>query len=382
MNKYKKIPYLRFKDFTNDWVERKLNDVLYENKLIKNDTGKRLTVKLNLKGVYERENKPFEKIGITRQYVRNTGDFIYGKQNINRGCFGIVPSHLNGYVSSIDIPSFKFNQGFSNYFLFYKFSNFNFYDSLKYKMEGSSSKRFHVKTFLNTTLWFPNFIEQQKIANFFLKFDNLISLYKKKLELMNHYKSYYFYALFPNGGDLARKRFYGFTHKWKLVKLIEISKVKTGRKVSYHQDKNGLYPFFVFSNKPERINSYSHDGEAVLIVGNGCNIANIHYINGKFDHRNQVYKICDSTENIKFIFYYLQSNAMQKKLLSLSQGSAINSLKPWTIKNIELLIPTNKQEQQKIVDFFSRLDENINLLEQKIINLKKTKNYYLQKMFI
>ena len=127
--------------------------------------GSRITVKLDLNGVVKREVRASEKIGSTNQFIRNAGDFIYGKQNIEKGCFGIIPKHLDGYVSSVDIPSFKFKEGFLNYFLYYKFSNIKFYESLKFKMEGSSSKRLHVNTFLNLPIYFPAYKEQEKVVH-------------------------------------------------------------------------------------------------------------------------------------------------------------------------------------------------------------------------
>ena len=59
--------------------------------------------------------------------------------------------------------------------------------------------------------------------------------------------------------------------------------------------------FFVRSQIVESINTYSFDGEAILVPGEG-NIGKIfHYINGKFDFHQRVYKIAISktaiTEN-------------------------------------------------------------------------------------
>ena len=117
------------------------------------------------------------------------------------------------------------------------------------------------------------------------------------------------------------------------------------------------------------------------MAGSGSISRIIHYINGKFDYQQRVYKISDSSENLKFIFYYLQTDTIKKYLLSLSQDSVINNLKLPIIKKCKLNIPC-KKEQQKIVNFFSKIDTNINHFEQKIKILKNIKNYYLQNMFI
>src|SRR5699024_6396093 len=59
-----------------------------------------LTVKLHLKGIAVSENIATLKIGSTTYYKRKAGQFIYGKQNLFNGAFGIVPDYLDGYLSS------------------------------------------------------------------------------------------------------------------------------------------------------------------------------------------------------------------------------------------------------------------------------------------
>ena len=54
--------------------------------------------------------------------------------------------------------------------------------------------------------------------------------------------------------------------------------------------ENGIYPFYVRSERIERINSYSFDGEAILTPGDGDIGGIFHYINGKFDFHQRVYK--------------------------------------------------------------------------------------------
>ncbi|NBK48297.1 restriction endonuclease subunit S [Staphylococcus delphini] len=52
-----------------------------------------------------------------------------------------------------------------------------------------------------------------------------------------------------------------------------------------------------------------------------------------------------------------------------------------TLLNFKIKLPVIK-EQQKIGDFFSKLDQQIELQGQKIENLKQRKQGFLQKMFV
>ena len=99
---------LRFDD-NCQYETKKVKDFLIESKIEGiDDINKRLTVKLNLKGITIRESKTIEIEGATKQFIRKSGQFIYGKQNLHKGAFGIVPKELDGYLTSSDIPSFDF----------------------------------------------------------------------------------------------------------------------------------------------------------------------------------------------------------------------------------------------------------------------------------
>ncbi|HHO41840.1 MAG TPA: restriction endonuclease subunit S, partial [Epsilonproteobacteria bacterium] len=86
--------------------EVKLKEILTESKIIsdKPNPDCRLRVKLNVGGV---EKRPMLKdSGTTKYYVRKAGQFIYGRQNLFKGAFGVVPAELDNYESSIDLPTF------------------------------------------------------------------------------------------------------------------------------------------------------------------------------------------------------------------------------------------------------------------------------------
>ena len=103
-------------------------------------------------------------------------------------------------------------------------------------------------------------------------------------------------------------RFPGFTDDWEERKLGELTKIKTGSSDLQDADAKGIYPFFVRSEIIERSNRYIFDGEAILIPGEGRLGEIYHYINGKFDFHQRVYKISDfqySDTDGKYILYYM-----------------------------------------------------------------------------
>ena len=176
----------------------KLKDYLIESKISGiDDINKRLTVKLNLKGICPREVKTTEIEGATKQFIRKAGQFIYGKQNLHKGAFGIVPKELDGYLSSSDIPSFDFiDENIIPKWFFYYFSRKNFYEKLENLSTGTGSKRISPKEFLNINIMIPEIEEQKKIANFLSSVDQKIELINQQLKQTTKFKQFLLQHLF------------------------------------------------------------------------------------------------------------------------------------------------------------------------------------------
>jgi len=79
---------------------------------------------------------------------------------------------------------------------------------------------------------------------------------------------------------------------WDLDHIEHVAVITTGSRNTQDRVANGQYPFFVRSQTVERINSYSFEGEAVLTAGDGVGTGRVfHYINGRFDVHQRVYRI-------------------------------------------------------------------------------------------
>ncbi len=84
-----------------------------------------------------------------------------------------------------------------------------------------------------------------------------------------------------------------------------------------------------------------------------------------------------------FMKYYIHNEQVMHHVLlhSTTKTIMINTLNSKEFLQQSLLLPT-LVEQQKIGQFFEKLDNMINLENQKITLLKQKKQAYLQKMFI
>lgn len=149
-----------------DWKKVKLGSLLTESKVISENPNpnNRIRVKLNVLGI-EKRPETKDKKGATRYYIRKAGQFIYGKQNLHKGAFGIVPPELDGYESSSDIPAFDVDDSCYPEWIFYFFKKGNFYLKLENLAKGVGSKRIHFEQIYELDIYLPTKEEQRKVLN-------------------------------------------------------------------------------------------------------------------------------------------------------------------------------------------------------------------------
>ena len=166
----------------------------------------------------------------------------------------------------------------------------------------------------------------------------------------------------------------------EFIKLGELANIQTGNKDLKDKKDDGKYPFFVRSEKIERIDSYSFDGEAILIQSNKKIGEIYHYINGKFDYHQRVYKI-SNFENVigKYVYYFLEENFLREAKRNTAKAT-VDSLRLSTITNMKIKIP-NITIQNKIVEVLSFTDDKISSLKNEIELNKEFKRSLLSKMF-
>ena len=257
-------------------------------------------------------------------------------------------------------------------------------DLLKRKAETSSQANLNLAKLKEMNLNVPKLKEQQKIGSFFKQLDDTIALHQRKLDKLKQLKQGYLQQIFPqNGEKVPRVRFANFEHVWEQCRLGDLTQIKTGSSDLQDAVEGGEYPFFVRSENIERSNRYIFDGEAILIPGEGRLGEIYHYINGKFDFHQRVYKIsgfADSDTDGKYVLYYMQKNFKQHAM-KFTVKATVDSLRLPMLTDFNLVAP-KIEEQREISAFFSNLDTLINFHQSKLDKLKLLKQALLQKTFI
>lgn len=144
----------------------KFGEILKESKIESNnhDANKRIRVKLNVQGV-EKRPETNDVQGATKYYIRKKGQFIYGKQNLFKGAFGIIPDELDGFESSSDLPAFDVDYSCNPEWIYYYLKQGKFYESLVSLSTGTGSRRVQPKKLFQIEIPLPDRTIQDKIIS-------------------------------------------------------------------------------------------------------------------------------------------------------------------------------------------------------------------------
>ena len=183
------VPEIRLDGFEEEWGKDTLEPYLTESR-ISGDTGltaKKITVKLWGKGVIEKEEK-YAGSSNTQYFIRKGGQFIYSKLDFQNQAFGIIPNELNGYQSTLDLPTFDIQNIDSKFLLEYVMRR-EFYEYQGLIANGSrKAKRIHPEDFLVMPVRIPSIEEQQAIGAYFSNLDNLINSHQEKISQLENLK--------------------------------------------------------------------------------------------------------------------------------------------------------------------------------------------------
>ena len=245
-------PLLRFKGYTDAWVQRKITDVskvfiglvttMTENY---RSEGTLLIRNSDIKeGYFGFADNPihldeeFAESNTTRRLYK--GDVV----TVHTGDIGtsaVIGDRENGAIGFATI-----NTRPNNDVLNFKFIS-TFFNTAKHKnwaikmSTGDGRSNYNLKDFNQLQVPITHLDEQEKIGNFFCTLDTTITLHKRKLDRLKELKMAYLQQMFPQSGEsVPRLRFVGFTGDWEVCKLGNIAEFNP-RSLSFIGMMNQLY---------------------------------------------------------------------------------------------------------------------------------------------
>lgn len=171
-------------------------------------------------------------------------------------------------------------------------------------------------------------------------------------------------------------RFPEFEGEWGYRKLENFTKsISSGK--SKTRDMEGDYFLFGSTGFIGLTNKFDYSGQCILIARVGANAGFLYKVKGQ-------YSVTDNTlmlyinEDVNFNFTYFL--LIKEDLNKLVFGSGQPLITGGQLKKLNFLLP-NLEEQTKIANFLSSIDEKINFLKEKKVLLEEYKKGMMQKIF-
>lgn len=239
--------------------------------------------------------------------------------------------------------------------------------------------------------------EQTKIAEFLSAVDDKISQLSRQLELLNEYKKGVMQKIFSqeirfkndNGDDFG---------EWEEVLLNSVCDVRDGTHDSPKYVKEG-YPLVTSKNLKDgkldltdislisqtdfdNINKRSKVHAGDIIFGMIGTIGNPVLLKESNFAIKNVALIKERNELLnKFLIHFLNSSLFDRQVKVLNAGNTQKFLSLNQIRNLSVPKPTI-QEQEKIAEFLTAIDEQIDHTTAQLTHTKQWKKGLLQQMFV
>lgn len=390
MENKKNVPAIRFKGFTKDWKKQQLGDcadiigggtpATSNQEYWDGDINWYSPAEIGDKIFIDKSKRKITSLGLKESSAKilPIGTVLFSSRaGIGNTAILVKEGATNQGFQSIIPHKGKLD----TYFIFSRTRELKKYG----ETNGAGSTFIEVsgKQMENMPIINPEIDEQEAIGNFFQNIDRLINTSQAKLDKLKNIQKACLEKMFPrNGSNTPELRFKGFTDEWDIVKIKELCSITTGKSNTQDQVEDGAYPFFIRSDKAVRSNRYLYDCEAVLTIGDG-NIGKVfHYVNGKFDLHQRVYKMDNFINILGKYFYYYFSTMFYERAMSMTAKATVDSIRLEMISEMNIMMPISLDEQSKIAGFFSELDDLIAKTEQQINKLKNIKRACLDKMFV
>ncbi|MFR8039676.1 MAG: restriction endonuclease subunit S [Anaerovoracaceae bacterium] len=405
MEEKKQVPQIRFKGYVDAWEQRKWSDsVDISTEMVDPKTGIYDELPHVAPGniesftgqIYDNVKLVKDEDLISGKFHFYDGDIIYGKINPQLGKY--IFARFEGLTSADAYVLNAKNKVVQEYL----FTILQTKDFLNYSV--SVSKRSGMPKInrdeLNAYSFFaPSKEEQKQIGELFLSLDNLITLHQRKYDKLVNIKKSMLEKMFPkNGRYVPEIRFKGFTDAWEQRKLTEFVEFFSGLTYTPNDvQENGTLVLRssnvsngeiveadnVYVN-PQVVNSENVKvGDIIVVVRNGSRSLIGKHAQIKAFMPNTVigaFMTGIRSECPEFTNALLNTSRFEEEIV-MNMGATINQITGYMFSKMEFKVPC-LDEQKKIGEYFSTLDNLITLHQRKLEKFKNLKRSMLDKMFV
>lgn len=389
MAEKKNIPEIRFKGFVDEWEERKVVDVAplqrgFDLPKSEMKVGDYPVVMSNGINGYHSDFKA-KAPGVVTGRSGTIGNIHY------------VESDYWPHNTALWVTDFKENDPLFIYYMYKKLD-------LNRLGTGSGVPTLNRNDVHDKYIYIPNRVEQDKIAVYLRILDRLITLYQRKYDKLVTVKKAMLEKMFPkNGAVVPEIRFKGFTEDWEERKLGEMCEQFEYGLNAAAMEYDGINKYIRITDIDDKSHNFNNNDLTspntdlslaekyklkigdVLFARTGASVGKSYIykeIDGLVYYAGFLIRARIKAEiNSAFVYQNTLTSKYDKFIRITSQRSGQPGVNAQEYGFFSIMIP-NREEQDKIVEYFLNLDNLITLQQRELEKLKNIKKACLEKMFV
>ncbi len=405
-------PKLRFSQYTNELRTVVLCDIF--KKITRKNSGNFITnvITNSAKEGLISQRKYFEKDVANKDntegyYIIEEGDFVYNpRKSIEApyGPFGRYDYSDVGIISPLYICLKLINKNRINSdFLLYYFKSPAWHRYIYANGDtGVRHDRVSIKdeVLLSMPIYIPNKDEQIKVAQFFKSIDNVIDVIKNDILLWEEKKKGVMQKIFSQ--KVRFKKDDGFDYsKWEEQEIRNLGEFTKGASLSKADISETGTPFILYGELYTTYNEVAYEikrkTKAIVEDKYYSKIGDVVIPTSGESAEEISTSTCVMKEGVILagdlnifrsdvldgrIMSYILNYQVKNKIAKIAQGKSIVHIQAKELGKIKIQYPADKEEQEKIAEFFSTIDEVIEIKKQKLEIWKNIKKGLLQQMFV
>ncbi len=319
---------------------------------------------------------------ITQKGLDNSSAKLFPKNTILMAMYGQGITRGKVAILGIDATTnqacaaIKLQSNYDTQFIFQNLMSR--YEEIRDLSNDGGQKNLSAGIIKEIEVYYPEKTEQIKIASFLSVVDEKISQFNQKHELLSQYKQGMMQKLFSQ--QIRFKADDGSEFgEWQENQLLDLSTKKSSKVTAKDiEDNDGDYIVFGASGHFRNINSYTESEPYIAIVKDGAGAGRLFLMPEKSSVLGTL-EIVKPNLNIQlnFLFYRMQLIDFS----SYIKGSTIPHVYFKDYSQEKIYLPC-LEEQTKIANFLSAIDQKIEVVAQQIEQAKTWKKGLLQQMFI
>ena len=326
---------------------------------------------------------------ITQKGLDNSSAKLFPKNTILMAMYGQGITRGKVAILGIDATTnqacaaIKLQSNYDTQFIFQNLMSR--YEEIRDLSNDGGQKNLSAGIIKEIEVYYPEKTEQIKIASFLSVVDEKINQLTQKLELLSQYKQGMMQKLFSQ--QIRFKADDGSEFgEWENILVKEIFDVTRGQVLAVSNtvsvaDTDYKYPVFSSQTKQKGLMGFYKKylfEDALTWTTDGANAGDVNFRKGKFYCTNVCGVLLSQKGYANLCIAEILNKVTHKYVSYVGNPKLMNNV----MSEIPITIPSNLEEQTKIANFLSSIDQKIEVVAQQIEQAKQWKKGLLQNMFI